>query len=226
MSHANGDSQLCLRLEQPQLQEIRDACADFFRKEEESNEPEEDGSSEDEDSDPEDSPLKVSKRRKHKHHLPSVWQSKREKAVQAAQPEESRALRSMVDNAPGMNDTQGTRIDFGTIDDKGEFQKSNMRVKICGRYIYNYPSQGAMKRKGWLHFSIIARGCSLGKAAELCKSWDEFFELNILVNWHYFPSPEWLVQDFAATQFQQIVSHFLSAWNGTITPSSTPARCR
>ncbi len=205
---------LCLRLEQPQLQEIRDACADFFRKDDEPSEQEE-AASDDEDSEPENEPrtsFKV-KEKRHKHHLPSVWRSKQEKALKAPEPEDGAGLRQMLDNLPDMNDSNGAAIDFGVIDDKGEFQKSKMRVRICGRYIYNYPRKGSMKRAGWLHFSIIARGCSLGKAAGLCKTWDEFHELNILTLYRYFPSPEWLIWNggMMNQQFLQVVSSLSSS---------------
>ena len=48
-------------------------------------------------------------------------------------------------------------IDFGSIDDDGKFQSRKMRVKICGKEIYNYRSEKAVSRGGWLHFSILAK---------------------------------------------------------------------
>ena len=48
-----------------------------------------------------------------------------------------------------------------------------------------------MARGGWLHFSILARNTKLADAIELCRNWDEFFELNISVIYGYFPSTSW-----------------------------------
>jgi hypothetical protein len=48
-----------------------------------------------------------------------------------------------------------------------------------------------MSRGGWLQFSIIAKDCSLFQAVSLARSWDEFFELNILTCNHYFPAAQW-----------------------------------
>ena len=48
-----------------------------------------------------------------------------------------------------------------------------------------------MSRGGWLQFSVIAKDCSLFQAVSLARSWDEFFELNILTCNHYFPAAQW-----------------------------------
>lgn len=53
------------------------------------------------------------------------------------------------------------------------------RVKVCGRWIYNYPAETKMPRRGWFQFAILT-GASFPTAASLCKSWQEFYELNIL----------------------------------------------
>ncbi|OAL29420.1 hypothetical protein AYO22_02314 [Fonsecaea multimorphosa] len=200
---------LCLRLEKPQLQEIRDACADFCRKHDDQDAVAraDDESNQDEDSEKEDGMWDFKLREKrHKHHLPKIWQSNREKAIRTAQPQTSAALEEMLDQAENLDADHGTRIDFGTIDAEGKLHRGNLRVKICGHYIYNYPYQGAMKRGGWLHFCIMARECSLFKAVELCKSWDEFFELSVLTLYHYFPSPEWLLWagDMVKQQYLQV----------------------
>ncbi|OQV00840.1 hypothetical protein CLAIMM_06285 [Cladophialophora immunda] len=198
---------LCLRLEQPQLQEIRDACADFCRKVDDNNACPDDELDEDEHSEKEDGMMDLKLRKKrHKHHLPKIWKSNREKAIRTAQPQASVALQEMLDQAGFLDEKHGTRVDFGKIDEQGEFQKSNLRVKICGRYIYHYPYRGAMKRGGWLHFSIMAKECNLHEAVELCKSWDEFFELSVLTLYQYFPSPEWLLWagDFVKRQYLQV----------------------
>ena len=208
---------LCLRLEQPELSDIRDACADFARRGDAGPLEKMDIDQSDEDSSESDhDPMafykeKKEKRRKqkqHKHHLPNTWRSSKEKSLRAPQPEMEPVIQRILENAQGMDDMQGGHIDFGALDDKGQAQDVNVRVKICGRYIYNYPSQGAMKRGGWLHFSIMAQGSTLAEAAHLCKSWDEFFELNVLAILRYFPAPEWLLWagDMIRQQFLQIVS--------------------
>jgi hypothetical protein len=179
---------LCLKLEQPELQVVRDACADFFRKD---NEPEFDDDSEvdtdDSESEASDGGLPFWEKR-HRHHVPRTWRSNREKArKQSPMP------------LPPFNDDDeegvplGTTIDFGRLDREGNFRRANVRIKICGRHVYNYPSQFSMKRRGWRHFATIARGCRVEQAAELCKSWEEFFELSTLATYRYFPSPEWLL---------------------------------
>lgn len=182
---------LCLKLEQPQLQEIRDACADFFRTAVGNGEASA-GESEDEDSS-EDEVLLPLKKRRVKHHLPEMWQSKREMAIKSAKKEDRVEMVEMMRRMNVAGEVPGSRIDFETIDDTGKFKKADMRVKICGRYIYNYPSESPSNRGGGLHFSIIARDCSLYKAVELRKSWDEFYELSLLTLYSYFPSPEWLL---------------------------------
>ena len=83
-------------------------------------------------------------------------------------------------------------IDFGKIDDEGDFQSHKMRVKVCGKEIYNYRSERAISRSGWLHFSILAKDSGLHEAIKLCRNWQEFWELNILSIFHYFPAASWL----------------------------------
>lgn len=83
-------------------------------------------------------------------------------------------------------------IDFGIIDLAGEFQSRKMRVIVCGKAIYNYRSEKAVNRGGWLHFSILAKEKGLHKAIELCRHWDEFWELNTLAIFQYFPAANWL----------------------------------
>ena len=51
------------------------------------------------------------------------------------------------------------------------------------------PSEMAMKRGGWLHFSVIAKNSSLFDAVELCRHWDEFFELSTLAAYQFFLAP-------------------------------------
>ncbi|OAL39832.1 hypothetical protein AYO20_00744 [Fonsecaea nubica] len=87
-------------------------------------------------------------------------------------------------------------------------QRENEQKKICASIDFGpIDEKGAMKRDGWLHFSIMVRECGLHKAVELCKSCDEFFELNILTLYRYFPSPEWLpwAEDYGTRQYLLIV---------------------
>ncbi|KAK3628529.1 hypothetical protein LTR56_018574 [Elasticomyces elasticus] len=164
---------LCLRFEQPSLQEIRDACADFFR----GDTPEEAESEEEEE---ETDPISKNVQRfKHKT-VPEKWQSKHELAVQ-----QKKKTRRMAGEDEGQ-----TLVDFGTMED-GKFKNTLVRVKVCGRTIWNYPSASAMTRSGWLQYSVIAKGSRLFDAIELCRSWEEFWELNVLAMFQYFPSPHW-----------------------------------
>lgn len=66
-----------------------------------------------------------------------------------------------------------------------------IRVKICGRTIWNYPSDQAMSRGGWFHFPTTAKDSGLNTAIELCRNWEEFFELNVLACWGYFSASNW-----------------------------------
>ena len=157
---------LCLRVARPGLQEIRDACADLYR---------EDVEEDDDDIEvvPKDRP-----RLEFKSRMPRVWRSEQEKKIHArrkeAEPEDHGAL-----------------IDFGVIDDDGKYSAKKMRIKICGRSIHNYSSEKQLPRKGWLQFSIIAKNSGVYEAVELCRHWDEFFELNVLARYQYFPGPNW-----------------------------------
>ncbi|KAK5709857.1 hypothetical protein LTR17_019415 [Elasticomyces elasticus] len=165
---------LCLRFEQPSLQEIRDACADFFR----GDTPKE-AESEEEEEDEVDPISKNVQRFKHKT-VPEKWQSKHELTVQ-----QKKKTRRMAGEDEGQ-----TLVDFGTMED-GKFKNTLVRVKVCGRTIWNYPSASALTRSGWLHYSVIAKGSRLFDAIELCRSWEEFWELNVLAIFQYFPSPHW-----------------------------------
>ncbi|KAK4178015.1 hypothetical protein QBC36DRAFT_299732 [Triangularia setosa] len=49
-----------------------------------------------------------------------------------------------------------------------------------------------MARNGWLHFSVMATDCEFHNAISLCGKWDEFFELNCLALWQYFPASKWI----------------------------------
>ena len=169
---------LCLKMEQPGLDEMRNACADLARSGEEFEES-------DSDHDDEDAVIapQVKKRkyefRKRRDTLPESWVSEYEKSYRKKQavPEN---LREQILGG-------GEAIDFGAIKD-GKFKPRRIRVEICGKLLYNYPSEKAMTRGGWLHFCIIAKDSNLYDAIHLCRNWDEFFELNVLALFGYFPA--------------------------------------
>ncbi|KKZ63042.1 hypothetical protein EMCG_02612 [[Emmonsia] crescens] len=181
---------ICLKLEQPQLQDIRDACADFARGNTESAEvsdSDEEQESESDGDEDDDDDWVVSRSRR-QHNIPDTWKSKREKKISAKREKRKKTL-----DAGGAGEGQGSAIDFGKLDGEDSRTQRKVRVKLCGRHIYNYPSTKSMSRGGWLHFSIMAKDCNFFRAVELCKSWEEFFELNILASNNYFPSPSWLL---------------------------------
>lgn len=129
---------LCLRMENPSLQEIRDACADLFRAEDEEDNDQEtqnfgenEEEKEEEDSEDELGKLRLLKPRRKKGALPETWKSKREK--DAARQELKRPIDIALDQGEG-----GTAVDFGDIKD-GKNQRRKIRVKVCGRSVWNYP---------------------------------------------------------------------------------------
>lgn len=178
---------ICLKMENPSLQEIRDACADLFRSEEEEEEadiemakPEADPDSSDVDEDG----MPMFKLKKRKGELPDTWKPKSEMAKMAKEMGQLPTFDSVMESG------EGGAVNFGENKD-AKIPRKKIRVKICGKSIWNYPSNKAMNRGGWLHFCIIAKDSSLHDAVALCRHWDEFFELNILAIWQYFPGANW-----------------------------------
>lgn len=168
---------VCLKVERPALQALRDACADFARGEEEENEDDwEDEEEEDDEQTAYDRAIEKEKQRRAfagngggflrdgKHDVPERWRSEHELNLE----------RMAQSRMAAENDGVGTMVDFGLIDDQGNFQNKKMRVTICGRSIWNYPSEGSMARGGWLQYSIIAKGSRFEDAVELCRNWEEF----------------------------------------------------
>ena len=92
----------------------------------------------------------------------------------------------------GAGESEGKYINFGAFNDDAGESGSKMRIKVCGKSIYNYPSERAVNRGGWLHFYIIAKDSDLYDAVSLCRNWDEFFELNVLAVYQFFPVANWL----------------------------------
>ncbi|KAK7510175.1 uncharacterized protein IWZ02DRAFT_386339, partial [Phyllosticta citriasiana] len=161
---------LCLKMEQPSLQEIRDACADLGRGEDE----EEDDDEKDQVAKPRNMPAGMIASA-----IPRHFQTERERILVQK--------RRKIATEEG----HSTLVDFGDIDHSGQYVVRKIRVKVCGKWIYNYPLNKAMTRSGWLPFSVIAKDCSLGDAIQLCKSWDEFSELSALALYKYFPAGAW-----------------------------------
>ncbi|EHK97021.1 hypothetical protein M7I_7276 [Glarea lozoyensis 74030] len=186
---------LCLKMESPGLQEIRDACADLFRA--------------DEEEDDEPKPVKPESPKdelaylngwggKRPGALPDKWISKRDKIAAKKEERAASGKGTSVDEALGT--MGGGMIDFGQSEQE-TLEQQKIKVNICGRSIWNYPSSKAMTRKGWLQFCIIAKDSRLEDAIALCRHWDEFYELNILACWHYFPGANWA--DFVGSRPRQ-----------------------
>lgn len=201
---------ICLKLERPGLQDVRDACADFVRgKDGEVDEPDTDRS-EDEEEDEDESvqkrkiPDKYALKFRNKNRLPEKYQTKREKAKKKA-----KAKKNML----GRNEQEAI-VEFDDDVDESRYERKRIRIKVCGRYMYNYPSEKALGRGGWYHFSVIAKDSSLFDAISLCRNWNEFFELNILAIHLYFPARKWtnFVGDLLRQQLVQLgfIPYFVS----------------
>ena len=194
---------LCLKMDNPGLQEIRDACADLGRVAEEGEDEDEDEPAHEELSKTD----RISKRlgipRRFRSAIPDKWASEREKRVK----KQGGVPPHIMDQ---LAESQKTMIDFGNIDDESKFQSRKIRIKVCGKDIYNYRSEKAISRGGWLHFSILAKDSDLHQAVELCRNWEEFWELNVLSTFQYFPAANWLQWkgDRRRQQFLQFVSAF------------------
>jgi len=214
---ADGDLRdLCLKIESPGLQEMRDACADLGRSAEDGDEePNKDDDrtsvdTSDDDLDEDSRAAKGSRRagrrllpsRRHKRALPNYWAPDREKQMQTRR----QVPQSLFEDS--QEDKTHSLIDFGDLDAEGRFKPRKVRVKVCGKYIYNYPSEKSIPRRGWLQFSIIAKDSHLYDVIKLCRNWDEFWELNVLVNFRYFPAAHWLIWkgDQMKQQLLQLVS--------------------
>ena len=176
---------LCLQVEQPQLQEIRDACADLTR-----GDADEDDEADDEEEDEQtvaDRAVDWARRggagRMMRAEEPAQWRSEHEEAVERRKTEKHHPVREEGGKVP-------TLVDFGKIEDS-TFKSQKIRVTVCGRTIWNYPSEKAMARGGWLQFSVIAKGSKLEDSIVLCRNWTEFQELSTLACYSYFPSGAW-----------------------------------
>lgn len=154
---------LCLKLEDPSLQQIRDACADFARgndAEEEAEDMSDESDTEDEDGDTFADMMADHDRYAHLH--TDDW------LPEKLFPDELKPLK------------ENTRS-----------SSQKIRVNLCGKSVWNHASEKAMSRDGWLQFSIIAKDCDLKHAIQLCRNWAEFSDLNLLTHWQYFPASNW-----------------------------------
>ncbi|KAI1347590.1 hypothetical protein F5Y01DRAFT_240286 [Xylaria sp. FL0043] len=158
---------LCLKVEQPSLQDIRDACADLLRGDAPEAEIQVD---EYEDLSFEDIILQD---RRYGHLQGPEWFY-----------DNMIRQRSRILGEPVMSLRELLQPIFG--------EHKRMKVQVCGKSIWNYSSESSMSREGWLQFSVLAKGCDLRHAVELCRNWGEFSQLNFLASWQYFPASNWV----------------------------------
>ncbi|RMJ18641.1 hypothetical protein CDV36_001763 [Fusarium kuroshium] len=156
---------LCLKVEEPTLQDIRDACADFARGDLAEEEEDADEAAEEEDEDDESFEELVNGDRRYKNLHTDDW---------------------LLENFLG-------KLEKKNLSKKKKKQKLKKKTKvtICGKSIWNHASEKAMSRDGWLQFSVMAKDCDLKHAIQLCRNWAEFSDLNLLTLWQYFPASNW-----------------------------------
>ncbi|VUC25117.1 unnamed protein product [Clonostachys rosea] len=164
---------LCLKVEAPTLQNIRDACADFARGDEVELDPDESIKSEEETEDFGD--LAAGERR-YQHLHSKDWFSEHilNGHNRVAEYEESKSKKRR-------NKQKAKRL----------LTKKKTKITICGKTLWNHASEKAMSRDGWFQFSIIAKDCDLKHAIQLCRNWNEFSDLNLLALWQFFPVSNW-----------------------------------
>lgn len=158
---------LCLKVAEPALQVIRDACADFARRdtvEEENDDVTDDEVDESEEDDDDETweELFTENRRYSKLHS-ADWLLRKYLIKSGLLPPKERKTRPR-----------------------------KTKVTICGQAIWNHASEKAMSRDGWLQFSVVAKDCSLENAIQLCRNWAEFSDLNLLTLWEFFPASNWV----------------------------------
>ena len=150
-------------MEKPDLQDIRDACADLSRSEEEGDDFSNDKDELEDELEGEHDTINAKPLFKRKPgSLPPAWKPEREKELDT--------MKELDGGLPNMiKEDEGTVIDFGVIDDEAKFRRKKMVVKVCGHKIHNYRSERAMSHTGWFHFSIIAKDSNLFDAIKLCR---------------------------------------------------------
>lgn len=157
---------LCLKVEEPTLQLIRDACADFARAQG-ADEPEEAGSETYESEDEDTYEDMIGDHKKYEHLHSDDWFMNK--------------MHDMTLRDLGMKKKK-----------KSKKSKRRSKVTLCGKPIWNHASEKSMSRDGWLHFSIMAKDCDLKDAIQLCRSWTEFSDLSCLTYWQFFPASNWV----------------------------------
>ena len=169
----SGLRDLCLKVEKPSLQALRDACADFIR----GDQPDHDEAEIDDlEATP---PRSAAEFLAHSMRYGSLEDVGRPGTglfndligLEARKMFDIRALKTAI-------------LSMGPKDRK-------VKIKVCGKAIWNHASQRSMARDGWLHFSIMAKDCSFPEAMSLCRNWDEFANLHFLAGWQYFPASKW-----------------------------------
>ncbi|ROW02401.1 hypothetical protein VMCG_06073 [Cytospora schulzeri] len=156
---------LCLKVEQPNLQALRDACADFARGDNPEPPP------------PEEEVESL-----------STAEILRRNLMYGDLDEMNLFTTMMSGLARGITAAESSSLNSGSgMEAKGK----RMKITLCGKAIWNHASESAMARDGWLQFSIMAKDCTFNDAVSLCRNWDEFFELQTLVLWQFFPSAKW-----------------------------------
>ncbi|CAG9978536.1 unnamed protein product [Clonostachys byssicola] len=167
---------ICLKVEAPTLQNIRDACADFARGDELEDDPGENIEDEEETEDFQDL-LNGDKRYQHLHS--KDW-----------------LLEHIMDGQNRIDEAGKTkskkRRDKKKSKKAKDLTNKKTKITICGKTIWNHASEKAMSRDGWLQFSIIAKDCDLKHAIQLCRNWSEFSDLNLLALWQFFPASNWV----------------------------------
>lgn len=167
---------LCLKVEAPTLQNIRDACADFARGDKPEDNSDEHIEDEEETEDFQDL-LAGEKRYQHLHS--KDW-----------------FLEHILDGQNRIAETDKSKSKKRRDKKKSKKTKNltnkKTKITICGQTIWNHASEKAMSRDGWLQFSIIAKGCDLKHAIQLCRNWSEFSDLNLLALWQFFPVSNWV----------------------------------
>ncbi|KAK4213764.1 hypothetical protein QBC37DRAFT_440623 [Rhypophila decipiens] len=145
---------LCLQVEKPSLQALRDACADYFRGDE-----------------PDDYEDEEEKEEEEREKNQTIHEYIRHHA-RYGDLDDGYLFRSFLSrlSRDKLGETEKLAQE---VDDDTEMVNKKMKVTVCGRSIWNYASQRRMARDDWLHFSILAKDCSFDDAIALCRNWDD-----------------------------------------------------
>lgn len=186
---------LCLEVEQPSLQDIRDACADLMRGDE-TEVDDKDGD------DSEEEPFEdvILQDFRYGHLQDDDWFIDKMLAQRELLEGSEEEMLARMKKASAKNAKKQQRQ-----------QARKMKITVCGKSIWNYSSEHSMSRDGWLQFSVMAKDCDLKQAVQLCRNWDEFSQLNHLASWQYFPASNWLSwnSDRFTRQLHELVRLFV-----------------